>query len=462
MIQNNVGFDVMCHLEKNPDDILFEIGDANISKEVFRNIVISMALHMKNHDIDQSSCVGIDCEESIIAIALTLAISLHGCSWIRLTTEMVDIPITHIIQSTSREFESDTIPIIKIDDSWLYKPDNVDLSQPINFTGHNSPDSIWMIAQSSGTTGQSKFIPISYNSYWQRVNNDIDSFLSNIDKINILYYTLKSSVHYRAHAAILNDVIIVDHVDSLINHDNILVVGSLGQVHSFVDKIQVPAVPFNATVDLAGAASNKSDVERMLKYFSTVRLCYGSTETGRTYQKNITNIDQYNGSVGKKLSDNIVLQYDTNHVIKIMCSKQVDGYISDADGFKDGWFYPGDLGYLQDDELYITGRTKEQFNIGGIKINPSAIDDFINSIDGVDKCLTFLDDTMCAIIVSSSDQTIIAKSIFDSCLIKFGPSKIPKKLYFMNTVPIGVNGKFVRKDGPSLVQNINPVELNFS
>ena len=41
------------------------------------------------------------------------------------------------------------------------------------------------------------------------------------------------------------------------------------------------------------------------------------------------------------------------------------------DGKGDGWFYPGDIGRLDDDGLLIvTGRADEVINAGGIKFTP--------------------------------------------------------------------------------------------
>ena len=41
--------------------------------------------------------------------------------------------------------------------------------------------------------------------------------------------------------------------------------------------------------------------------------------------------------------------------------------------FKDGWFYPGDLGYVRDGHLFVTGRMSEIINAGGNKISLSHI-----------------------------------------------------------------------------------------
>jgi acyl-CoA synthetase (AMP-forming)/AMP-acid ligase II len=45
----------------------------------------------------------------------------------------------------------------------------------------------------------------------------------------------------------------------------------------------------------------------------------------------------------------------------------------------DGWFKTGDLGFFHDDELYVTGRSKEMLIIGGENIYPQDIEAILNT-----------------------------------------------------------------------------------
>jgi acyl-CoA synthetase (AMP-forming)/AMP-acid ligase II len=49
----------------------------------------------------------------------------------------------------------------------------------------------------------------------------------------------------------------------------------------------------------------------------------------------------------------------------------------------DGWFKTGDLGYLADDELYISGRKKDLIIVGGKNVYPQDIESVVNEIEGV-------------------------------------------------------------------------------
>src|SRR5438876_2094801 len=60
----------------------------------------------------------------------------------------------------------------------------------------------------------------------------------------------------------------------------------------------------------------------------------------------------------------------------------VEGYLDDAETtarmFRDGWFYPGDIGILHGARrLQVLGRADEVLNVGGEKISPANVEELI-------------------------------------------------------------------------------------
>lgn len=51
--------------------------------------------------------------------------------------------------------------------------------------------------------------------------------------------------------------------------------------------------------------------------------------------------------------------------------------------FLDGWYLTGDLGYLANGEIYITGRKKDLIIVGGKNIYPQDIERIVNEVEGV-------------------------------------------------------------------------------
>ena len=71
----------------------------------------------------------------------------------------------------------------------------------------------------------------------------------------------------------------------------------------------------------------------------------------------------------------------------------ISGYLN-KDGpspLVDGWFFTGDLGYLADGELYITGRAKEMFILMGRNYYPEDFEQVAGRLDGVQdgRCVAF-------------------------------------------------------------------------
>ncbi len=73
--------------------------------------------------------------------------------------------------------------------------------------------------------------------------------------------------------------------------------------------------------------------------------------------------------------------------IALLSDCMLTGYYHRPDltekAFLDGWYLTGDLGYLADGELYITGRKKDLIIVGGKNIYPQDLERLANEVEGV-------------------------------------------------------------------------------
>ncbi|MBT3219859.1 MAG: fatty acyl-AMP ligase [Proteobacteria bacterium] len=53
--------------------------------------------------------------------------------------------------------------------------------------------------------------------------------------------------------------------------------------------------------------------------------------------------------------------------------------------FRDGWLHTGDLGYIKDDEVYVTGRIKDLIILNGRNVHPQSVEWEAAEVDGVRK-----------------------------------------------------------------------------
>lgn len=111
---------------------------------------------------------------------------------------------------------------------------------------------------------------------------------------------------------------------------------------------------------------------------------YGSTEAGLVASCNALRMDQTPGLAGKVHAGVQVqvvdalgapLPHGQQGVVRLQRPGMAQGYQGEAHSpqFRDGWFYPGDLGTLSTDGwLTVTGREDDLINLGGLKL--SAVD----------------------------------------------------------------------------------------
>lgn len=482
--QFNIAFDLFKFLSEDPDRILFESEHGNVKAKQFANLITVFALQLLIRDVKPRDLIGLDIEDTIIAHTMTQAITAIGASWIKISQQALEaeLPIKHVIFNTKRMYHGASVH--KIDDSWFKEPSG--LTNDMKIRGYKDPDDIWMIAQSSGSTGLPKFIPITYRQYWHRVwDMNINMFDRRIQYFHTLFMPLKTSAQYHTICAIFRKItVLVDMLPKeVVTYPKLFMLGSVMQTHKFVGMINEPAVPFDIDSESTGAAMSKKDLEKFLKYFKIVQSNYGSTETTRTFQNRYTSLDQYVGDVGKELLDDIIAEIvddddqpvgvDVVGNIRLKTTpRHVTGYYNDpeetAEKFKNGYFYPGDLARRDaDGKIFITGRKNSaMINIGGIKLDPTAIEDVAKKVIGLKDCMVFKNTSMSMdrqlnmlVVADEDDRERVMYAITDSIAKEMGISHVPRALYFIETIPLNDNGKPWRSAAEKIAEKLEPITI---
>lgn len=57
--------------------------------------------------------------------------------------------------------------------------------------------------------------------------------------------------------------------------------------------------------------------------------------------------------------------------------------------FRNGFFFPGDMGFMKGEDLFLEGRSTEIINAGGVKINPVVIEEVAVEFEGIDEVAAF-------------------------------------------------------------------------
>ncbi len=118
---------------------------------------------------------------------------------------------------------------------------------------------------------------------------------------------------------------------------------------------------------------------------------------------------------------------------------------------RDGWYYTGDMGYMDEyGYLYIVDRKKDMIISGGENIYPKEVEDIIIQLDGVAEVAVIgvPDDTwgeaVKAIIVRKAGATLTEGDIIEHCKKNIASYKKPKSVNFVEILPKNPTGKILK------------------
>ncbi len=121
------------------------------------------------------------------------------------------------------------------------------------------------------------------------------------------------------------------------------------------------------------------------------------------------------------------------------------------EALRDGWFFTGDLGYLDTDAyLWIVGRAKELIIRGGQNIYPREVENVIAKLKGVVDVAVIgvpepiMGERVKAVIVLDKDANVSEEEVKDFCQKRLADYKVPRVVEFIQTMPRNSTGKILK------------------
>ncbi len=327
----------------------------------------------------------------------------------------------------------------------------------------------YLVLFSSGTTGKPKAILLSQKNKYERSIYAGKLYKFNRNECVILNYSLNHSVGQRL---LFMGLIHSGKVIVMSNHNpykwyklskmynvSFSIVVSF-HIKQFL-KLKLKLNSLNKLKNLVSVSDVLEDNirKKLLKYNFNFHEIYGTAEIST-----ITNIkhrkNSKNKSVGKILNyGKIKILNDKFKVIKngdvgqIACKSQLmfkRYYLNKYQTKKslhNGYFLTGDMGYIKNNFLYFSGRSKNIIRISGITIYPEEIEKKLKRLKCIKNCIVQgvydenFGERIKAIIISDPKNEY---KIYQYCIKNLEIYKIPSEFKFVEKFKTSSLGKIIR------------------
>jgi acyl-CoA synthetase (AMP-forming)/AMP-acid ligase II len=191
---------------------------------------------------------------------------------------------------------------------------------------------------------------------------------------------------------------------------------------------------------------------------------YSSTEGGGVSFLVPEDPEQFAGSVGRPVFGVEVQCVDEAHRplgpgsvgrIRYRGPAVADGFWNDPEAsresFRDGWWYPGDLGMLDDHGyLHLKGRAKDMIIRGGINIYPAEVEAVLQSHAAVADTAVVgwpsreFNEEVAAFVILKGE--VSPAELRDLCRAKLAPYKVPREVFVVPDFPRNALGKTIKTE----------------
>jgi acyl-CoA synthetase (AMP-forming)/AMP-acid ligase II len=124
-----------------------------------------------------------------------------------------------------------------------------------------------------------------------------------------------------------------------------------------------------------------------------------------------------------------------------------------AHSIRDGWFYTGDLGYLDDERyLFLVDRKKDMVVSGGVNVYTKEIEAVLFTHPAVAEAAVFgmpdehWGEAVCAAIVLRPGQEVNADALGEHCKAQLAGFKKPRRYFFVAELPKNPSGKVLKRE----------------
>lgn len=439
--------------KKNKYFISDSINEKNYTYGEFFNLSLSISDFLREKGVNQEDTISYICENSIYSLALYIANLLLGSTIAPIDSLKGEKEIQELISITNPKI------VLTLKDLETIAYENIDYSENIfENADFNSP---FLITFTSGSTGEAKGVVHSFSNL----------FLSAVSFGNKFKFSSKNTFYHNFPMAYMAGILNL-FIKPLIFGAQIVVSERLSVATAMnfwqkVIKYNVNSFWFNPTfVSLlmkldrgteGSEYSKKTDIIACIgtapldtnlknkfeeKYGFTLYESYGLSETlflTTNYPKK-----SKAGAVGEIL-ESVEIKFSNDDEICIKAPWMFLRYLNYETKLESNFFPTGDLGYIEDGFLTISGRKKDIIIKGGVNISPKRIENFISShfdevvILGLKDSI--LGEKIACFYVSNDFNNEKRKNLNSLIIKELGKDYSIDNFYNLDEIPKNINGK---------------------
>ncbi len=469
------------HAKARPSEIAIISSEGNISWSRLDILIWSLAARLMEHGLKPGDRVAISTVHPLIHLVTSFALAKIGVAHIAVSASESDLVRNQISKKLGlRSVISDVEKVVASTPSALLlnKLVEFDISEIQKQQLTVTDDQLtWLVLQSSGTTGDPKFAELTHKVASERFKRFLRLFGCNERDIfwaasrpDFVVAKQRLTFCLMAGAALYLPVVNTisrDLVGRLNQYRVTLACGTPSHLHQLLT-LGEPIPTLRAFEARSAFIREKLRLEFKSKINKNLYIVYGTNEGEALAVADPALQVQVLDTVGVATESICIEIVDDQGVkmspletgeVRVKGPGVVSAYVDNAEAtsksFKEGWFYPGDLGYLtQEGALVLQGRKDDMLIFDGMNIYPAEIENVLSSHPAVEEVAAFsisherFQDVPVAAV--TLNKVISEEDLIRFCREPLG-IKSPKRIFVVKEFPRNQMGKILKRELPLLV-----------
>jgi len=469
---------------KYPQKTAVIFDDCKYSYSKLENDIKKYSYFLEQEGVKKGTHLILILENSYEYIVCMLSIANLGAVLIPVSTTIKQTSLEKSIDTTDASFIILHASKLKMMDKQLLSPKYIALETiykaQINtekyFLNKNkvSPEEDYILTMTSGSTGDPKPIVFTQETKIQRALLAAKD-LYNLDSDDTII-TASPLYHSMGQRLVLLPLLIgatsvllkkfhhqrwIEHMQ---NYKVTFTIAIASHLNILVDKLDNNNIDSLQTL-VSSSAPLTTEVKQKLieKLACEFHECYGASEVGIVTNLDAKTSHQYIQSVGKALEfvDIKIVNEQKEEVpigvIGEIIAKSTTSFSryynnpqKTEESVVDGYFYTGDLGYLdKNDYLYFSGRKKDLIIVGGTNVYPIDVENVISRVEGVEEVAVvgiendYFGEIIVAVLVINKNKFNL-KNVKVACLRSLTDYQQPMQYLIVEKLPKNALGKIMK------------------